>query len=75
MGMEMVMEALSNMSADKVKKIDGEIKKIHIQIKETNSGLRNRIKDIIADMPTWDGFKDEHSNGKGFLPEEQKPQF
>ena len=73
--MVMETEALNNMSADKVKKIDGEIKKIHIQIKETNLGLRNRIKDICADMPTWEGFKDEHSNGNGFLPDEQGPQF
>jgi hypothetical protein len=71
----MGLEALNNVSADKIKKIDGEIKKLHIQIKETNNGLCNRMKDIIDDMETWDGLKDELSNGKGFLPGEQGPRF
>ena len=73
--MATVTGMVNNMSADKIKKIDGEIKKFHIQIKETNRGLRDRIKDICKEMPTWEGFKDEHSNGKGFLPEDQGPQF
>lgn len=71
----MVTGVVNNMSADRIKKIDHEIKKIHIQIKETNKGLRNRIKDICEEMQTWDGLKDEHSSGKGFLPEDQGTQF
>lgn len=66
---------VNNMSADKIKKIDTEIQKFHIQIKETNLGLRKKIKIICDDMPTWEGFKDEHSNEKGFLPEKRGPQF
>ena len=62
------------MSADRVKKIDHEIKKLQIQIKETNLGLRNKMKDILQDMAKRDD-KDEYSNGNGFMSGEQEPRF
>lgn len=71
----METEAQNNMSADKIKKIDHEIDRLHIQIKETNAGLRNRMKDILKNLETWDGTQDEHGNGKGFMPGEQESRF
>jgi len=71
----MATGVVNNMSADRIKKIDHEVRKIHIQIKETNKGLRNRLKDIMHDMETWDGLKDEQSSEKGFMPEGQEPRF
>ncbi|MGH7974745.1 MAG: hypothetical protein ACREBR_04420 [bacterium] len=56
------------MSADKIKKIDHEIKEIHTHIKQANLGLRQRIKEIQQSMPEWDFVNlDEHKNGdRGF---------
>jgi hypothetical protein len=41
------------MSADKIHKIDHEIKEIHSQIKRNNLVLRQRMKDIQAEMTEW----------------------
>jgi len=66
----MVLGVVNNMSADKLKKIDHEVKKIHTHIKKANLVLRQRIKDIQEEMEEWDclgEFKDDKSNGNEFM--------
>lgn len=53
---------------DRAKKIDMEVKKIHTGIKKANLILRERIRDIQADLTEWnlsDGRNDK--NGENFL--------
>ena len=53
------------MSTDKSKKIDIEVKKIHTEIKKSNLVLRERMKDIQADLKDWNlnsGIIDEKGN-------------
>lgn len=53
---------------DKAKKIDIEVKKIHTGIKKANLILRERIRDIQADLTEWnlsDGCNDK--SGENFL--------
>jgi hypothetical protein len=60
------MEAVNNMSADKMRKIDHEVKEIHTQIKKSNLVLRQRMHDIQEEMEEWDslgGMTDGESDG------------
>ena len=60
------MEAVSNMSADKARKIDHEVKEIHTQIKKSSLILRQRMKDLQTEMEEWDslgGMNDGESEG------------
>jgi hypothetical protein len=61
----MVMEAVNNMSADKQKKIDHEVKEIHTQIKRNNLVLRQRMQDLREEMEEWTlgGMNDGESEG------------
>ena len=60
------------MSADKLNKIEKDVKDCQIHVKKSNLILRQRIKDIQQEMLDWDflgGLDDTKSNGngKGFL--------
>jgi hypothetical protein len=60
------MEAVNNMSVDKSRKIDHEVKEIHSQIKRSNLVLRQRMKDIQQELVEWDslgGTNDDESEG------------
>ena len=53
---------------DKSVKIDIEIKKIHTEIKKSSLILRERMRDIQAELTEWnllDGYNDR--NGENFL--------
>ena len=47
------MEAVNNMGTERSKRIDHEVKEIHSQIKKSNLVLRQRMKDIQAEMTEW----------------------
>jgi hypothetical protein len=47
------MEVVSKMSTERSKRIDHEVKEIHSQIKKSNLVLRQRMKDIQAEMTEW----------------------
>jgi len=56
------------MSADKINKIEKDVKDFHLHIKKSNLVLRQRIKDIQQEMIAWDvlgGIDDTKSNGNG----------
>jgi hypothetical protein len=64
----MVMVGVNNMSAEKINKIEQDVKDIHTQIKKSNLVLRQRIKDIQQEMVEWnllDGHNGE--SGENFL--------
>ena len=64
------MVGANNMSADKINKIEKDVKDIHTQIKKSNLVLRQRIKDIQNDMKEWDflgGLDDDKSKGNGYM--------
>ena len=48
-----IMEAVNNMGTERSKRIDHEVKEIHSQIKKSNLVLRQRMKDIQAEMTEW----------------------
>ena len=53
---------------DKAFKIDIEVKKIHTEIKKSSLILRERMRDIQAELTEWnllDGYNDR--NGENFL--------
>jgi hypothetical protein len=61
------------MSTDRSKKIDNEVKKIHTEIKKSSLVLRERMRDIQAELTEFnilDGLDDSKSDGKGFLRNE-----
>lgn len=63
-------EAVNNMSADKINKIEKDIKDIHTYIKKSNLGLRKRIKEIQQEMSEWDtlgGLDEDKGHGKGYM--------
>jgi hypothetical protein len=63
-------EEVNNMSADKVNKIEQDVKEIHTRIKKSNLVLRKRIKDIQEDMREWNFLSeltDDKSKGNGHL--------
>lgn len=58
------------MSADKINKIEEDVKEIHTRIKKSNLVLRKRIKAIQQDMKEWDflgGLEDGKSKDNGFM--------
>lgn len=62
------MVGLNNMSTDKSKMIDIEVKKIHTEIKKSSLVLRERMRDIQAELTEFnllDGLDDTKSNGNG----------
>lgn len=62
--------ALNNMSVDKSKKIDIEVKKIHTEIKKSSLVLRERMRDIQQEMTEWDflgGIDEGKSNDNGYM--------
>ena len=61
-----IMEAVSNMSAERSRKIDHEVKEIHTHIKKANLILRQRMKDIQQELEGFDslgGRDDGESEG------------
>ena len=48
-----ITEAVNKMSTDRVKRIDHEVREIHSQIKRSNLVLRQRMKEIQAEMTEW----------------------
>jgi hypothetical protein len=64
----MVTGEVNNMSADKLNKIEKDVKDCQIHIKKSNLILRQRIKDIQQEMVDWNflgGIDDTKSNGNG----------
>jgi hypothetical protein len=64
---------VNNMSADKIKKIENDVKEIHTQIKKSNLVLRQRIKDIQQEMVEWDslgGLISDENHNNGYMPKE-----
>jgi len=58
------------MSADKIKKIEKDVKEIHTQIKKANLVLRQRMKDIQQEMVEWDslgGLIDGENKSNGYM--------
>jgi len=66
----MVMEEVNNMSADKINKIEKDVKELHTHIKKSNLVLRQRIKEIQEEMTEWNflgGLDEGKSNGNGHM--------
>ena len=57
------------MSAERIRKIDHDVKEIHTQIKKSNLVLRQKMKDIQQELEEFDslGGMVDGENTEGFL--------
>ena len=61
------MEAVNNMGTERQRHIDHEVKEIHGQVKRSSLVLKQRMKELQADLESWTlSGENDGENSEGF---------
>jgi len=66
---KLVTGVVNNMSADRARKIDSEVKEIHTQVKKSSLILKQRMADLRQELEEYDslGGMISGENSEGFM--------